>query len=85
MTSRTPTRLQLGAAAVLSVAEAVALLPWGDSTARQWLKDQGLIIRRAGIPRPVVVWGHVLDALQRVDEPEQPKPAVSAWRRSTNL
>lgn len=67
MTSRTADRLQLGAAALLSVADAVALLPWRDSAAREWLEARGLVVRRPDLPGPVVVWGDVVDELRRAE------------------
>lgn len=63
MTSRTPTRVQLGAAAVLSVAEAAQMLPWADTQARLWLEARDLILDVPGAPGPCVVWGKVVEAL----------------------
>jgi hypothetical protein len=47
-------RLTLGVAAVISVAEAAALLPFADAEARRWLQAQGLVRELAG--RRVVRW-----------------------------
>lgn len=65
-------RRQLGAAAVLSEAEAVALLPVRDSTARKWLRAQGLVSDTA-LGR-LVLWERVIDALFR-DPPQERAPS----------
>lgn len=64
-------RLAQGDAAVYSVADAARLLPWRDSDARAWLEKEGLIIRRPGLPGPVVRWRDVVAALleEVVEEP----------------
>ncbi len=80
MTSRTNQRTQLGAAAILSVSEAVELLPWSDQRSRLWLHDKGLIIRRADAPGPCVVWGHVVEALTEPDPaPVQRLERAGLW------
>lgn len=79
MTSRTPARTALGAAAVLSEAEAVALLPGRDSVARAWLRERGLV-RVTPLGR-VVVWGEVVDALRAGDE--APPPLAPLRRAGT--
>ena len=60
-------RLAMGAGAVLTVAEAVALLPIADREARTWLRQEDLIRDLAG--RPVVRWADVLVALSAGAEP----------------
>lgn len=73
--TRADRRLLLGDAAVLTVAQAAALLPVDDNDARRWLRNHGLIARmtlhdpETGIARDVevVVWGDVVDALARAD------------------
>lgn len=72
MTDRSQARRQLGSAAVLSEAEAVALLPCRDSTAREWLRDRGLV-RTTGLGK-VVIWGEVLEALRGHGAPADPQP-----------
>lgn len=73
-------RLAVSAGAVLTEAEAVALLPVRDSDARAWLRSQGLVRQLAG--RPVVRWADVLDALagDRRPEPRPPAPALPRVR-----
>ena len=58
----------MGAGAVLTVNEAVGLLPVSDREARLWLAGRGLIRDLAG--RPVVVWRDVLAALSEGEDPE---------------
>lgn len=53
----------MGPAAVLPVAEAAALLPLGDTDARDWLTSRGLVLALRG--REVVIWGDVLDAIRQ--------------------
>ncbi len=70
--SRMPTsdrhqhRLAQGAAAVLSEAQAVALLPMNDGEARRWLRRSGLVRKLEG--RRVVVWGSVPEAIKSGDD-----------------
>jgi hypothetical protein len=67
----------MGASAVFSVAETLEKLPGRDSAWREWLEAQGLIIRRPGLPAPVVRWGDVLVALAEEREEEaRPTPVV---------
>jgi hypothetical protein len=72
MTTRALARRELGAAAVLSEAEAVRLLPCRDSTARRWLRDRGLV--RSTPIGEVVVWGDVVAALVDAPKEEPPRP-----------
>lgn len=66
-------RLVLGAAAVLSEAAAVDLLPLARKEAREWLRELGLVRYLRG--RRVVVWGDVLEALRTdADKPTRPEP-----------
>jgi len=58
----------MGAGAVLTVNEAVGLLPVSDREARLWLNGRGLVRQLAG--RPVVRWADVLAALAAGDDPE---------------
>lgn len=51
-------RLALGTGAVVSLAEAAALLPFADAEARRWLQAQGLVRELEG--RRVVRWLDVL-------------------------
>lgn len=69
-------RLAMGAGAVLTVAEAAALLPVADADARRWLHGAGLVRRLAG--RAVVVWADVHDALRSSDGPEAPRAEAAA-------
>lgn len=57
-------RVELGRDAVVSVAEAARRLPGRDADARRWLHAEGLV---AELPtgQAVVVWGCVLEAVQR--------------------
>lgn len=62
MTSRRDERIALGAAAVVTVHEAVKRLPIADRDAEAFIRERGLI--RALQGREVVIWGDVLDALR---------------------
>lgn len=78
-------RLQLGDAAVLTVREAARQLPMRETEARSWVR-QHVPLRRI-CDTEVVIWGDVLAALRRADEPpqaEQP-PARAPRRRSGRL
>ncbi len=67
-------RLTLGTAAVLTVAEAAALLPVCDAEARRWLRARGLV--RSLVGRDVVIWGDIPDALREdASAPATPPPA----------
>lgn len=68
-------RLTLGVAAVISVAEAAALLPFADAEARRWLHEQRLVRELAG--RRVVRWLDVVfhPALGGVPTDVEPLPA----------
>jgi hypothetical protein len=88
MTTRDESRLALGAAAVMTPRQAAELLPWGDSSALQWLQSRGLVHVVDG--RRVVIWGDVLDAIRGRPQDEQvPTPAIrlapagkaERWRR----
>lgn len=63
-------RLQLGAAAVLSVSSAAELLPVRDADALVWIREH-VRIRRV-CSTEVVVWGDVVAALGK-DEPVEAK------------
>jgi hypothetical protein len=57
-------RRQLGAGAVLTVAEAARLLPFREADAVRWLHERKLARPVPGLPgRRVVRWLDVLDAL----------------------
>jgi len=58
-------RLTLGNAAILRLSNAVALLPFSDSDAREWLKSAGLVRLFNG--KCFVIWGEVVDALRRTE------------------
>lgn len=74
MSARREARRQLGDAAVYSEAEAIALLPCRDSTARAWLRERGL--SRVTPMGRVVVWGDVVAEIRRAGEPSEPEPAA---------
>lgn len=57
-------RAALGSDAVISLNEAALRLPIRDAAARQWLEDEDLVRLMGG--RPVVVWGRVLERLERL-------------------
>jgi hypothetical protein len=77
MSSARAARAALGPAAVVSVAQAVEWLPWRAAEARAWLEAAGVIIRRPGLPAPVVRWGDVLVALAEEREEEaRPTPVA---------
>lgn len=68
-------RLAMGGAAVLSVAQASALLPLADSEAREFLRREGLVRHVEG--RAVVVWSAVIAAIERGDRTDAgPKPGL---------
>ena len=77
--SRPAARLALGANAVLSLAQAVDLLPLDRVKARQWLKDRSLV--RTLAEHEVVIWGDVLDALRDGATARQPSPTSTKFRR----
>ena len=77
MTAR-ESRLQLGAAAVLSVTEAARLIPGRESEVRKWLRVEGLIRYLMG--KPVVIWGEVIDALKE-DKPVKLKKRRTVLKR----
>ena len=73
-------RLHLGAAAILSLSDAAALLPIGDADARAWLRESGLVRQLQG--RHVVAWADVLAAihdLPALDE-QRGKRSHNRWR-----
>lgn len=72
-------RLQLGAAAVLSPSRAAELLPWSEAAALRWLEERGLIRVVRGVGR-AVIWGDVVAAIQTGDEPAAP---AAPTRRAT--
>ena len=81
--SRATVRLALGDAAVLTPAQAAQLLPIGDTEARAWLHEAGLVRLLRG--REVVIWGDVLQALRdapTTTEPTAPPPRARAWREA---
>jgi hypothetical protein len=57
-------RLQLGEAAILSVDDAVRLLPRRQEDAERWLRERVKVHDLDGTP--VVIWGEVLAALRGV-------------------
>lgn len=82
MTDRREARRQLGDAAVISEAEAFALLPCRDSTARAWLRSSGLVIEHPQLGR-VVIWGDVLAAIRAGKGPDaKPAPRRSRLPRA---
>lgn len=70
--SRQEARRQQGAAAVFSEAEAVRCLPVREATAREWLRDRGLVQDVPGLGR-VVVWADVLEAIRQGGGPREPE------------
>lgn len=64
-------RLALGVGAVLSLAEAVALLPFADAEARRWLQRRGLVRELEG--RRVVRWLDVLFHPELGGVPSEPE------------
>jgi len=80
-------RLQLGEAAVLSLHRAAELLPLCTKTARQWLRDQGLVFKLAD--KDVVIWGDALDRIRnagtRHTEVTPPKRRPRAARKTAGL
>lgn len=77
--SRPAARLAMGANAVLSLAQAVDLLPLDRVKARQWLKDRNLV--RTLAEHEVVIWGDVLDALRAGSEVPAPARSTTTFRR----
>ena len=73
-------RLALGDAAILPIAQAVALMPMSDHDARRWLRGRGLVLDLDG--RSVVVWADVLDALRGRERDPQPSPRVAGLVRA---
>jgi hypothetical protein len=71
-------RVLMGSGAVLSLAEAAALLPLADSDARQWLVGRGVVRSLAG--RSVVRWSDVLDELGRGDDEPSMRPLATLRR-----
>ena len=71
---RAQARLALGAAAVLPVGEAAALLPISDARARDWLHTRGVVRDLDG--KPVVIWGDALALLRGGDDPGAPPTPV---------
>lgn len=83
MTSRTPTRVQLGDAAVLSPREACELLPWRDDTAMAWLRKHGLVREEMmpdGTTGEYVLWDEVRRTL-RAREVATPRNTLPAPKR----
>jgi hypothetical protein len=62
VTSRRDERIALGAAAVVTVREAVKRLPISDCDAEAFIRERQLVRSLRG--REVVIWGDVLDALR---------------------
>jgi hypothetical protein len=77
-------RLALGPAALLTVAQAAELMPWGDSRCRAWLRDHGLVRHDPELGE-AVVWGDVLAAYgahPAPEEPASPRPPSGLPRRT---
>lgn len=77
---REAARLALGKDAVLSVAAAVALLPFGDAKSRRWLEARGLVRNKPELGK-YVLWGEVLTALSQEEAPQQPRPTPQLPRK----
>lgn len=76
-------RLLLGAAAVLTPSRAAELLPWRESVAMAWLREQGLIL---SLPLgEVVVWGDVIERLRSGAEPPKRKPLQAPFPPSSRI
>lgn len=73
--ARAAARRELGAAALMPIAEAVALLPLGDEEARGWLYAEGLVLTLRG--REVVVWGDVVDRVRVTGAPPPPSRPIA--------
>lgn len=73
MSDRRTARRQLGAAALFSEAEAVALLTCRDSIAREWLRSRGLVRDHPQLGR-IVIWADVLEAIRLDGTPAEPEP-----------
>lgn len=74
MSTRAESRRTLSPASVLSVSEAVVEIGGRGSDARDWLEEHGLV-REGPKGRRVVIWGQVLDALDRqAAEAPSPRP-----------
>lgn len=76
-------RRELGAAAVVTPAQAAILL--GSGEAREWLEREGLIRKLPFGER--VIWGDVIEALRRAPAtrdppPRPPAPSKPQWRVS---
>lgn len=86
MSARRQARRELGTAALITEAEAVALIPCRDSTARAWLRDNDLVIHHPVLGR-VVVWGDVVAEVRAGRGPQEPEgaPAATATLRRAGL
>ena len=67
----TASRLHLGAAAVLSPAKAAELLPFRESDALRWMRENGLVRQIPGLGE-AVIWGEVVAAIQGPPSPPPP-------------
>ena len=74
-------RLRLGGAAVLTVNEAVRMLPLRDDDARAWLEENDLVDTIRG--RRVVVWKKVVDCIAGGEPTSRPPVRSVRLRRDT--
>ena len=74
-------RLRLGGAAVLTVNEAIRMLPLRDDDARAWLEENDLIDSLRG--RRVVVWKKVVDCIAGGEVASRPPVRRVQLRRDT--
>jgi len=69
--SRNTERRTVGLGSILRVSHAAALLPISDRRAREWLRDQQLVLDLDG--KPIVVWRAVVERLtEQVERGELP-------------
>ena len=74
-------RLLLGPAALLSVEQAISLMPLRDSEARALLEEAGIIRRLAG--RRVVLWSEAVElAVSEATDKPRPKTPARPLRRA---
>lgn len=71
-------RLLLGASAVLSVTQAISLLPLGHAAAARWLRRNGLVRDLDG--RGAVIWGDVLETLRGEEPGHEPRRSVPIYQ-----
>lgn len=73
----------MGAGAILTVQEACELLPVSDSTARRWIRENGLISYLGD--KQVVVWAAVQSCLRAGSDPARENEQNLESRRLSTL